>query len=266
MQDPVEIEPGGITYDRIRTGMLLDRLVTGFGLRSAVEVPAFGAKAAPGLYSLSLGALGLKVLLVSPGQRWEKGWKEAGAFNRVSSIDARPDNLPIENNAYDLAWNFVTLSRRHDFVNSLRELRRVASKCVMTIHCNGRNIGHPWHQFLHRQLNLAWTHGSTEFMYVKSARRAYAEAGLHVTETGYLDMPPWPDPPGFRDVRLHRASRAEVEESNDLHVEWRAPITDIIRGDPVPAWLKALSFVENLPVPSPVRRRFSHLFYVIATP
>jgi len=198
---------------------------------------------------------------------WRDAWRKAGLIHRVSAVTADPWSLPLADKSFDLAWNFVTLSRENFFIDALKEMARVASRSVMTVHCNASNYGHPWHRFLHTTLNLPWTHGSAEFMEPDAAAEAYRSAGIEVVEHGYLDMPFWPDPPGPRDVRLHMKGQAEEGEEGFRDIAWHAPIVDIIRGTSRPSlFLRLLSGLEDLPAPAGIRRRFSHLFYIWGRP
>lgn len=103
--------------------------------------------------------------------------------------------------------------------------------------------------------------GPSEAFFPKAVARRYREAGLDVIETGSLDMPFWPDPPGFRDVRLHRAGLDP--NAPDPSIEWESPIEEYYRSGRLPAALRVLGKVEDLPWPRPVRLLFSHLFFVL---
>ena len=72
-------------------------------------------------------------------------------------------------------------------------------------------------------------------------------------------MPWWPDPPGFRDVRLHMSGGDIVED-----FDWNAPIEDVYRTGHRPLGLRVLSKIEDASViPMPVRFVFSHLFFLL---
>ncbi len=141
----------------------------------------------------------------------------------------------------------------------MAEMTRTSRRHVMTVHCNGYNWGYPWHRFLHRALSLEWNHGETAYFFPRRVRKTYRSLGLEPTDFGLLDMPWWPDPPGFRDVRLHLSGGNVVED-----FDWEAPIEDIYRSGQKPWGLRVLSRIEDLPViPTPVRYVFSHLFYLV---
>ena len=254
-----ETEPFGITYDRIRLDKVARNLVRRLGIRNVLELPAHGSKSMPGIYSLGFANAGCHVTLFDPEPQGVEVYERLGLRDRVTVVhgeDAARSGLDAD--AYDLVWNFVTLGFRPDFEEVLKEMHRTSRKAVMTVHCNGFNYGYPWHRFLHWALKLPWTHGQTDYFFPNRVRRAYRAAGIEPTDTGLFDMPWWPDPPGFRDVRLHLSGGDVVED-----FDWVAPIEDVYRTGRIPPFLHALSKIEDLPILPPVRWTFSHLFYLV---
>jgi SAM-dependent methyltransferase len=259
---PLEVEPPGITYDRLRMDRLLTHWVRTHAVRTALELPADGSKAMPSIYSLALARAGVHVTLVNPEPQGIEVWQRLGLADRLTvhrCDDIAHTGLPQA--SFDLVWNFVSLGVRHDLPAGLREMARLSRHSVLTVHMNGFNWGYPWHRFLHAAFRLPWTHGEPDHFFPRSIRARWREAGLEPQEEGLLDMPWWPDPPGFRDVRLHLAGRDDVAVA-----DWRAPIEDIYAGQPVPAPLAFLERLEDAPVPRPIRRVFSHLFYIAGRP
>jgi hypothetical protein len=254
-----EREPFGITYDRLRLHRLFERIAGEQSIRTALEVPAGGAKAMPSLYSLGLARCGTEVTLLNPDPGGLAVWERLGLPYRVAAA-ASLSRTGLSDEGYDLVWNFVTLGSEPDFESILGEMTRLTRGLVLTVHCNGYNYGYPWHRFLHWALKIPWMHGQTDWFFPRKVRNAYIRQGLKPIGLFLLDMPWWPDPPGFRDVRLHLSGREESEV-----VEWVAPIEQIYAGDPAPFGLRLLSTIEDLPLPRIVRWPFSHLFAVLGT-
>lgn len=254
-----ETEPFGITYDRLRLDRVLTRLVREHDIKTSLELPADGAKAMPGIYSLALARAGVNVHLFAPEEQALDVYKRLGLLDRVTVIEGDdPANTGLEAHQFDLVWNFVSVGFRKDFDQIIHEMSRVSRRHVMTVHCNGFNYGYPWHRFLHRVLDLEWNHGETDYFFPKRVRSVYRSHGLEPVDFGLFDMPWWPDPPGFRDVRLHLSGGNVVED-----FDWRAPIEEIYAGKSSPVGLRFLSRVEDMPVPMPVRFVFSHLFFLL---
>jgi hypothetical protein len=255
-----EREPYGITYDRLRLDHVFRDLLSRYPIQTVLEYPAEGAKAMPSIYSLALGALGCDVTLVNPSEQGLDVWRDLGLEERVEVLEV--DDLcasKLEADQFDLVWNFVSVGFRPDFEQILAEMSRLSGRYVMTVHCNAYNLGYPWHHFLHWALDLEWTHGETDYFWPHRVRRAYRQVGAEPDDFGLFDMPGWPDPPGFRDVRLH------LNGGDDVDIfEWTAPIADYYRERKLPLLMQWLSQVESGPVPRPMRYIFSHLFYVLA--
>lgn len=256
----VETEPFGITYDRMRLGKLLTRMVEERGIKTSLELPADGAKAMPGIYSLALARAGVNVHLFNPEDQALELYDRLGLLDQVTVIEGDdPKNTGLDSGQFDLVWNFVSVGFRKDFEQIMAEMARTSNRYVMTVHCNGYNYGYPWHRFLHWALKLDWNHGETAYFFPRRVREVYRSLGAEPVDFGLLDMPWWPDPPGFRDVRLHLSGGDIVED-----FDWKAPIEDIYATGKRPTGLRILSKIEDLPViPRPVRFVFSHLFFVM---
>lgn len=256
----VETEPFGITYDRMQLDRCLTRLVRKHGIETALELPADGAKAMPGIYSLALARAGVNVHLFAPEPQALELWDRLGLLDRVTVVEGdNPADTGLDPDQFDLVWNFVSVGFRKDFRDIIGEMERTSKRFVMTVHCNGYNYGYPWHRFLHWALKLDWNHGETEYFFPRAVREVYRSSGLEPVDFGLLDMPWWPDPPGFRDVRLHLSGGDIVED-----FDWRAPIEDIYATGQRPLGLRVLSRIERMPViPTPVRFVFSHLFFLL---
>ena len=211
----------------------------------------------PSIYSLGLARLGVKVTLFNPEKQGLAVWDRLGLDYEVVEAE-NPRDTGLADGSFDLVWNFVTVGFEPDFAKIIKEMTRVSRRHVMTVHCNGFNYGYPWHRFLHRLFAFEWNHGETAYFFPKNVRQAYRSAGMRPLDCGLFDMPWWPDPPGFRDVRLHLSGGDHVEE-----LDWSAPIEDVYRTGEIPKGLRVLSLIEDLPIPRLIRWPFSHLFYVL---
>lgn len=256
-----EREPYGITYDRLRLDGVFQKMLARRPIQTVLEYPAEGAKAMPSIYSLGLGALGCDVTLVNPSEQGLDVWRSLGMEERftVARVENLSDAQELAAGQWDLVWNFVSVGFRPDFEQILAEMTRLSKRYVMTVHCNAFQLGYPWHHLLHRMLRLEWTHGETDYFWPHRVRRAYRKVGAEPLDFGLFDMPGWPDPPGFRDVRLH------LNGGDDVDIfDWSAPIAEYYRSGKLPALMPWLSRVESAPIPQAIRYLFSHLFYVLA--
>lgn len=257
---PTEREPFGITYDRLRLDRVFDDLLRRYPIQTVLEYPAEGAKAMPSIYSLGLAARGCDVTLVNPSEQGLEVWRRLGLADRMEAIEVADLTRPsLDGRRWDLVWNFVSVGFRADFADVLAAMVGCSRRYALTVHCNAFNYGYPWHHFLHWALKLPWTHGETDYFWPHRVRAAYRRCGASPVDFGLFDMPGWPDPPGFRDVRLHLNGGDDVEI-----FDWEAPIAELYRTSSMSRPLRWLSRVESGPVPSLIRHVFSHLFYVLA--
>ena len=256
----LETEPPGTTYDRYSVARLHWRLVRRYGWKSAVEVPAGGAKACPSLYSLPLALARCRVTLVNPLPSSLSHWRRLELSDRVTTVRAQIHALPFSDHAFDLAWNYVTLGREGSMLPALSEMTRVAG-AVLLIGQNGYNLGYPWHHLLHWIFKIPWDHGQTRYFFPANVVSEMREAGLTDIEVGLLDQAPWPDPPGFRDIRLHRAGTKPHPEDE---VDWRVPAVDYFQKDAFPTWMRLCAAFEELPLPRLLRWPVNHMYYVLA--
>ncbi len=253
-----EVEPFGITYDRVRLDRTVARLLDAHDIQRVLELPAGGAKAMPSLYSLPFGKRGRDVHLFNAAPQGLAVWERLGLSDRLTLHQGDPSATGLPDAHYDLVWNFVTVGFDPNFPSIIKEMARVSRRYVMTVHCNGYNIGYPWHRLLHRVFNLPWTHGETAYFFPHKVRQTYREAGIEPVGFGLFDMPPWPDPPGFRDIRLHRTGGDDVEAK-----DWTAPIEQVYATGRKHPGLRVLGRIEDLPIPNLARFPISHLFYIL---
>jgi hypothetical protein len=254
-----ETEPGGITYDRFRVAKLLEKMRARLGVKRALEVPSSGAKACPSLYSLSLAQAGVDVTLVNPHEPALAAWDRLKVRDRLTTVQSPIDRLPFADRQFDLAWNFVTLGWQEDIAPTLTEMARVAP-AVLLVQQNGYNVGYPWHRFLHWVFRVGWDHGETKWFFPKNVIAEMRKIGLVRLEMGLLDQAPWPDPPGFRDIRLHLTGKKPHPEDE---VDWTVPAVDHFASGRFPGWMRFLGAIEDLPVPMFLRWPVNHLFYVM---
>ncbi len=259
---PHETEPFGITYDRLRVDRVLTRLVRQYGIRTALELPADGSKAMPGIYSLSLARAGVHVTLLNPEDQGLAVYERLGLRDRVTAVYADScTDTGLQADSFDLVWNFVSNGVSGEFDARTAEMSRLASRLVVSMHMNGYNWGYPWHRLLHRIFDVAWTHGPHEAFFPEYVKRTFRSHGLEPTEHLLLDMPWWPDPPGFRDIRLHLEGRDDTTVA-----DWTAPIEEIYATGRMPLSGRVLERIEDSRIPRPIRNTFSHLFAIVGEP
>jgi hypothetical protein len=216
----VETEVFGVDYERFSLSKCLEKLVKKYNLRECIELPAFGAKAMPSIYSLGLAKAGANVTLVNPAESARSSWDIVGLGHFMT--ESYQDDLhhtSFPENSYDLAWNFAYFPSDSDHIALLEEMRHISRRYVAIFSVNGRNVGAYIHRFLHRKFQIPWTHGDVNFNFPNRLARFMDKQGLRIVKKGVVDCPFWPDSLGLRDMRLHRQGIVEMEtvwQSNTL--------------------------------------------------
>ena len=259
-----EVEVFGVTYDRYVLLKLHKIMATELGLKSVVEMPSHGAKAAGSLYSIGFGMAGCNVTLVNPEREMMYGWKELGIEDRVEMVfEDSVYQTGFPDGQFDLSWSFVTWTGLDDPRGYLREIKRISKKYVFLVTCNNFQPGYPWHRFLHLVFGFPWTHGQVKYNHITKVRRMFRQAGLSVKEYGAIDTPGWPDPSGPRDVRLHRRYGSKGLQPPALKPVWGVPILDYVRTGDFPGWMKHLGRWDMAFRKGVFKLPLSHLFYVL---
>lgn len=266
MEQTTEREVFGITYDRAALKGLQEILVRDLGLASILENPSAGAKAAGSLYSVGFALAGCDVTLVNPEAGPLHYWDELDIRDRLTTTD-NPDSisLPFPDHHFDLAWNFVTFATLADPDAWLREMIRVSRRYIFVVCCNNFQSGYPWHRVLHLAYRIPWRHSVPHFNYPWNVKRWFRSHGLEVMEAGTIDSPPWPDPVGFRDIRMHKRFGADLDGMEARRPDrWIVPMMEYLRDGEIPTWIRMLRTVDLRLRKGYKKLPVSHLFYVLA--
>ncbi|MDL2329428.1 class I SAM-dependent methyltransferase [Desulfosarcina sp. OttesenSCG-928-A07] len=262
-----EIEVFGVTYDRYVLFQLHQVLTQTLNLSTIVEMPSHGAKAAGSLYAIGFAAAGCKVTLVNPEIETLWGWEKISLQDKVAwANDTHVYKTGFPDNAFDLAFNFVTWTELSSPALYLKEMKRISKKYVLLVTCNNFQPGYPWHRFLHRVFGFEWNHGQVEYNHITRVKKLFTECGLNITEYGAIDTPGWPDPSGPRDVRLHRRfgkSRMDHTSLPRKGPEWEVPFLEYVRKNTYPEWMKVLGRWDMRFRKGVFKLPMSHLFYVL---
>jgi len=254
----IEVEGFGVSYDRHMLYYQQQILVRQLGLRTVLEMPSFGAKAASSLYSIGFAKAGCGVTLTDLDEKMMRYWQELWLESRLAVKEfvdyAKTD---FYDNQFDLAWNFVTFAGLPDKNAYMQEMIRVSRRYVMLISCNNIQLGYPLHRAIHSLFNFPWNHGETRYNYIGNVKRLMLNNGLKIFEYGTIDSPPWPDPVGFRDVRLHKKGIKKIE------YDWVVPVIEYIKTNKFPFWMDLLRTYDISFRKGYWKLPFSHLFYVI---
>ena len=259
-----EVEVFGVTYDRYVLFQLHKILVQELGLKKIIEMPSHGAKAAGSLYSIGFTHAGCDVTLINPEMEMMTGWQYLGLETKVSAVEnVNIYQTGFPDNAFDMAFNFVTWTELADPMRYLAELKRISRKYVLLVTCNNFQPGYPWHRFLHALYGFPWNHGQVEYNHITRVKKLYRQTGWDIIEYGAIDTPGWPDPSGPRDVRLHRRFGNKDQDAPKTSPQWEVPFLEYVRTGNYPGWMKLLGKWDMLFRRGVYKLPMSHLFYVL---
>jgi hypothetical protein len=195
---PADLDEGiGTVYERQVIDAYFRQILARYEIASVLESPADGVTGMPGINSLEFARNGCDVCLTNPVQKMldqaELIWQKNNLSNKVSFLCCDVDELPIEDDSFDLVWNYCMFERFLDPETLLTEMRRVARKYVMVLTQNVYNAGTLIHMLYHKLHGLHWDHGYTHLMKLKSITASMERSGINIIETGTVDIPPWMD-------------------------------------------------------------------------
>ena len=255
-----EIEVFGVNYERFALSSLIEKLCRTLEIETVAELPAYGAKAAPSLYSLGFGLCGKQVTLVSGVDEYKKEWDRLNIGGNVRFV-AQKDVLhtDFDDNSFDFVWNFAFIPTAHDPDALIEEMKRISRRYVAVFSVNAGNVGYPIHSILHKINKIPWTHGDRRYNRRSFVTKRLESHGLSIVKKGFVDCPLWPDSLGFRDMRLHKSN---VTFEN---VQWVVPYVEMLKENKIPMWMKIMyACWESLPMLSFIKTLYSHIFYVVA--
>lgn len=248
----------GVDYERYAIIKLQSKLINHYKIKSVIEIPAGGTKAAPSLYSIGFGLKKCNVLLVNGNKYMKKYWKKLGIEKNVKFIQENSIyQTTISNNAADLVWNYAYIPECKNPLALIKEMKRISNRFVMCASVNGLNPGYWVHRTIHKITKIPWTHGDKKLNFPRNLIKLFKKAGLKDVKIGVVDCPPWPDSLGFRDMRLHR--QAETFSIED----WKPQIIEMLKNNKIPKWMHFCYLIESLPIPTIIKFIYAHIFYVI---
>jgi hypothetical protein len=258
-----EVEVFGVTYDRYVLFQHHQILTRQLGLKTIVDMPSHGAKAAGSLYSIGFAHAGCHVTLVNPEMEMMYGWEKINLDDKVTAIqENNVCKTGFADNEFDLAFNFVTWTELVNPAAYLSEMNRIA-RYVLLVTCNNFQPGYPWHRLLHAMFGFPWNHGQVEYNHITRVKKLFRQTGLQVIEYGAIDTPGWPDPSGPRDLRLHRRFSTGKDKIPKDRPVWEVPFLEYVRTNTYPGWMKTLGRWDMLFRKGLMKLPMSHLFYVL---
>ena len=183
----------GTTYERFILHRYFKKLLKIYKVESVLEAPSFGMTGISGINSLWWAANGIKPSVADNNadriQLIQQVWDNIPLVVDLKAVDEF-DFLPFESKLFDLSWNFAGLWFVRNLEKFLNELDRITKKAIFICMPNHNGIGYKirdWF-FIKDQTDFYPDHVKP-----KSFVPILNKLKWKIVETGYFDIPPWPD-------------------------------------------------------------------------
>jgi Methyltransferase domain len=184
----------GSSYERVVLNLKLEQVRKRYGIDTCLEAPVFGFTGLTGINSMGLAKSGVRVTLVDDHRERlgliKGAWQQAGErFGGVYVQDFTA--LPFADECFDMSWNFSALWFVSDVRSLLTELTRVTRKVIFICVPNRQGIGF----FLDTHLTARDLRNGLEDERIepRAIEAKMKSLRWNLTDTGYIDVPPWPD-------------------------------------------------------------------------
>lgn len=184
----------GSSYERIIINNLLLNIKDRYNIESVLEVPIFGFTGLTGLNSIILSKNKCLVTLVEKNETRIKLVREL-----LKSIDDtivvkntnQYTDLSFEDKSFDMIWNFSALWFVEDLASFLREISRLANKCILIFVPNQDGLGFKWQKSSTAILPQIEYHPS--YINPEIIIKGMNMLKWNLSSKGFIDCPPWPD-------------------------------------------------------------------------
>lgn len=184
----------GSSYERIIIHNKILNICQKLGVSSLLEAPSFGFTGTSGINSLGFAKNDIDVSLVDDNpERIElikKVWQQSNAELNAQYVK-NFEELPFEDNSFDISWNFSALWFVNDLHKFLAELARVSKKAVILAVPNRTGIGYLNQKYTGKN-DLA-KYLTEDFIKEQNFIPIMKNLGFDLVEWNYFDCPPWPD-------------------------------------------------------------------------
>ncbi len=248
----------GTTYERFILHRYFKMIMNEFGIKSVLEAPSFGMTGVSGINSLWWSAQGIKpTVLDDDAKRISQAQQVWDSIPLPVDLKLQKDwkELPFEQGAFDLSWNFASLWFAADKESFARELSRVTKKVLFICVPNIHGIGYK----LRWKYNVVPTELHLENVHPKNIKNLFNNLGWQTRKSGYLDIPPWPDIAMKKEDLFPKIGLGFLLKSSDLPKETECTcIVDYFNGSKPELEEEILKYAFMEKAPSPVKQVWAH--------
>lgn len=258
-------EGTGTTYERFILHQYFERLRKQYSVEKVLECPIFGMTGLSGINSLWWAYNGADVTILDDDEERicmiQRVWQN---LSMKAHFACQPDGfkiLPFKDNSFDLGWNFASLRFVRDPRKFLAELARVSAKVIFICVPNQGNV---W-SFLLRLFDGMINEGSS-YPANTDLIGIMGKLNWNLTESGYFDVPPWPDIAMKKEDFLKKMGFQKLAQKLEKRDGACLSILDYFNGNNrnMESEMLKHSFLERLP--SIFKRYWAHHQYFIFTP
>ena len=248
----------GTTYERFILHRYFKMIMNEFGIKSVLEAPSFGMTGVSGINSLWWSAQGITpTVLDDDAKRISQAQQVWDSIPLPVDLKLQKDwkELPFEQGAFDLSWNFASLWFAANAESFAKELSRVTKKVLFICVPNIHGIGYK----LRRKYNVVPAELHLENVHPKNIKNLFNNLGWQTRKSGYLDIPPWPDIAMKKEDLFPKIGLGFLLKSCDLPEETeRTCIVDYFNGSKPELEEEILKYAFMEKVPSPIKQVWAH--------
>jgi len=258
----------GTTYERFVLHTHFRRIRKTYGIETVLETPIFGMTGVSGINSVWWGRQGAQVTLMDHNRERlayiERLWNDLSLEARFFYDPGTYVSLPFADQEFEMSWNFAALDARIKADVFLEELARVTEKIIFLCLHNPFNLFGLIRKGIQKGMGPHHVGSLSEV----AIENAMAKTGWQLGDTGFFDVPPWPDIAMTKEDFLRKIGLQSIARRLDQNIkpENRISILDYYGGKNrrLKKRMMRYAFLENGPLP--FQRFWAHHRYVVFTP
>ena len=184
----------GSSYERVILNNKLEHICKEFQINNLLEIPVFGFTGLSGINSLHAAIKGQEVTIADNNEKRidliKSVWHETGKEADVHMV-GNFSPLPFPDKKFDMSWNFSALWFVDNLSDFLKELVRVTKKVIFICVPNISAIGYISQKYLGKEDLKKYL--KEENIFSHNIKKSMADFGWKLTDSNYIDCPPWPD-------------------------------------------------------------------------